>query len=137
MSVFIRKISADLRKYFETPDTVEFKFCLESLHLQLNRAEPLGLLINEVITNCLRHAFANPAKGAIYISLETTSFGGITVLIKDSGRRIVPEFCFHKDRTLGMKLIRGLADQLQAELDFKWDGGLTVRLDFPVNEGAN
>ncbi|MDN3548878.1 sensor histidine kinase [Mucilaginibacter aquaedulcis] len=138
MSAYVRQMVTSLKKYFMTPETVDFKLDLQIISLRLCIAEPLGLFMNEVITNCLRHAFIKRATGDIHISMKQASDRHITLEIKDNGVQYKGTDFWHKnDQTLGIGLIHGLAGQLDAKLVFARDHGLSVCLDFMLGPASN
>jgi two-component sensor histidine kinase len=127
---FIKVLVGNLKIDLNVQTHLTIKYDLQLLNLKINRAEPLGLWLNEVITNCFRHAFSNQENGVIEIVLQRKSGGRVLICVRDNGRHNLSGFVFEEAQTLGIGLIRGLADQLEAQLSFSNDEGLIVGLDF-------
>lgn len=96
---------------------------IDNVFLGVDTAVPLGMIINELVSNSMKHAFQNGAQGRI--SVDLTSHNGTLVLkVKDNGVGLPPEIDFRNTESLGLQLVTTLADQI--------DG--TIELD--VNEGT-
>jgi two-component sensor histidine kinase len=78
---------------------------------------PLGLLINEVISNSFKHAFKGREEGTITVHLSGTEEGGLHMRIGDDGVGLPESTRWDKPTTLGMELIHTLAGQLDASVD--------------------
>ncbi|MBI5251766.1 MAG: hypothetical protein HY912_19915, partial [Desulfomonile tiedjei] len=102
----------------------------EKVLLPLDLAIPCGLVINEIISNCLKHAFPKEQPGVIHLSLM--SIDGMTELtIRDNGIGL-PEATGYDDyQTLGMRLIQTLVRQLKGDMDIERSGGTSFRIKFP------
>lgn len=88
---------------------------LTETRLNIDNAVPLGLLLNELITNAYKHAFPEGVKGEITVSLrEDTSYFLLTV--SDNGIGMPPNFEPADSKTLGLELVYILADQLDAQV---------------------
>jgi len=97
----------------------------------LTRLVTLSLLVNEVITNSLKHGFDGRETGIISIKLEREAHGYI-LAIKDNGRGLQPQADPGASATLGMTIIRSLAAQLGGEVNWLNGNGTTARLVFPA-----
>lgn len=92
---------------------IKIKSRMEATPLDLDQIVPCGLIVNELITNAIKHAFENG--GTISVTGKTEA-GEIKIDIKDSGRGFPDSFELEKSHTLGLKLSRGLARQLKGAL---------------------
>ncbi|CCG41771.1 sensor histidine kinase [Magnetospirillum molischianum] len=97
--------------------------------LELERAVPLGMLANEVLSNALKHAFADGRHGNVYMSLHCED-GRWRLVVRDDGSGIAPE----PGRGIGFGLIRALSRQLGGSVQFSAasGGGTMVVVDFPA-----
>src|SRR5690606_21694735 len=75
---------------------------------------PLGLLINEIISNALKHAFTGRRTGRVIMHLNTDANGGLDLRIGDDGIGLPDRSRWEKPQSLGMELIQTLAGQLDA-----------------------
>jgi two-component sensor histidine kinase len=106
------------------------------LRFDLARLTTLSLLVVEVVTNALKHAFTESARGTITIRLEQLQ-GSLTALtITDDGPGIPADFDPTANRSLGFRIVQGLAAQLDGTLTYANDGGTVVRLVFPGGRAA-
>lgn len=88
----------------------------DDVSLPINIAIPCGLIVNELITNALKHAFPNDGRGAISIRLERLSDGGVRLSVSDDGIGIPPDLDLDNANTLGLQLVALLSDQIAARL---------------------
>ncbi len=105
---------------------------LVSRNLNINQAIPLGLLLNELISNSFKHAFNNQKEGKIFIGL-TEEKGTIEVEYKDDGSGFDKNL-FDQSTTLGVTLIKTLIAQLEADYSLETDQGFTFIFRFQVKE---
>ncbi|MDH4053331.1 MAG: sensor histidine kinase, partial [Rubrivivax sp.] len=95
---------------------------IADLTVGVERAIPLGLMINELVSNAYRHGYdADTAAGRIVIRLAARLDGRVGLEVRDDGRGLPSDFGAGRASTLGMQLVRTLAQQLGAELD--WETG--------------
>jgi two-component system, sensor histidine kinase PdtaS len=102
----------------------------EQLHLSIETAVPCGLILNELLSNCLKHAFPDRRRGMIRVGIATTGEGYLTLWVKDDGVGMPPHLDVTGAETLGLLLVKTLVDQLQAELEVRRDAGTEVRIRF-------
>jgi len=104
---------------------------LEKIELEITKAVPIGLIVNEAITNSLKHAFTlaneNPS---IKIKMKLI-FDRIQICVLDNGIGF-SDTSNRKDTALGLSLIESLCDQIDAQVVFKNDAGACVSIVFPV-----
>lgn len=108
---------------------VEFNFELDSLRLDINQALPCSLIVNELVTNSLRHAFDKNGQPTIDISLKDNE-GVIHLVVSDNGKGLPEEIDLEKPTTIGFKLINILSKQLDAELEVSSNSGTKFHLKF-------
>ena len=83
----------------------------EQLHLNLQRAVPCGLLVNELVTNAIKHAFPDGRSGHIDVTLAPLDDGHCAITVADDGVGLPPDVSPGTSRSLGMQLIPLLSDQ--------------------------
>jgi two-component sensor histidine kinase len=105
---------------------------LDQLALELDDALPLGLLISEVVSNSLKHAFPQGRRGEVSVFLRQQSDTTISLRLSDNGIGLPPELDWITTRSLGLRLVRALAQQLRGNLEIHSLGGTEVRLTFQV-----
>lgn len=105
-------------------------------HVGLDTAVPLGLLLNELVLNCLKHAWPEGEGGTISVSLEREPGGGMELTVADDGGGLSGEFDPVGATGLGYKLVHALAGQLRGEVRIDGDGGARIRVRFPQQGGS-
>ena len=96
--------------------------------LYVEEAVPLGLIINEAVTNSMKYAFAADQQGEIRISMKASGPDEYELLLADNGTGLGEGFDLEHVTSLGFQLIKGLSEQLGAQLDIVNGDGLTIRL---------
>ena len=128
MSEYLYDLLATIQQTFRNnQQTVDSRIICDNLNLDVDTAIPLGLIINELVTNCYKYAFPGQKKGKLYIRLEETD--RILILeVVDNGPGMPPGFELEKSRTFGMKLIQSLATKLSGKIYISNESGLCIRL---------
>ncbi len=92
---------------------------------------PLGIIVNELVTNSMKHAFKGRDSGTIRLSASREE-GRATLVYGDDGPGLPPGLSFENSSGLGMRLIQALALQIRGSIRIERDGGTTFVLDFPA-----
>lgn len=107
---------------------------LEPITVLIDTAIPLGLILNEIISNSVKHAFQTEKKGEIIIQLLEITSGTIVLKISDNGVGISDNFDYRTTNTLGITTIIGLVEsQLNGELSFEHTSGTAWTIQFRDN----
>lgn len=131
MAEYIPQLVASLEDGFDTIDQVRFKLQIDPIHLDVSQAIPLGLIINEAVTNSIKYAFPDQRKGEISIRM-TLEGEIITFQAADNGVGI-PAINFETEPTsLGLLLIKGLSKDIDADATFEVDQGTKITLVFKL-----
>ncbi|MBU3028333.1 sensor histidine kinase [Zobellia galactanivorans] len=96
---------------------IDLKLEAEELHLNLDTSVPLGLMINEIITNSLKYGFKNKDKGLITIKFEKAQYPNYLLHIGDNGSGFSETVNFRNTKSLGLKLIHMLSLQLKGNIE--------------------
>lgn len=104
--------------------------------LNLDQAVPCGLIINELVSNALQHAFPNQQPGQITVALTASPLGQVTLAVSDDGTGLPPEATLRQSKTLGLQLVRALAQQLGGTADFAPGPGTTCHITFTSRDPA-
>ncbi len=105
---------------------------MEPVWLPVDMAIPCGLILNELATNSLKHAFAGRESGLIRIDLAWTGAGRARLVFHDDGAGLPPGMDWHATPSLGLRLIRMLSEQLGAELQLRAGPGTTFEFGLAV-----
>lgn len=116
--------------YGIVPGKINFNVKSDIL-LSMDTAVPCGLIVNELISNALKHAFPNSADGEITVSLIKEG-QQLHLIVRDNGAGISKQFDMNAIRSLGLKLVTTLATQLNGRFEMKGDAGTEMKIIFPV-----
>lgn len=97
--------------------TISLNLDVQQLFLNINTAIPLGLLINELVTNTLKYAFPNNEKGIITIKLNAISNTQFKLYYSDNGIGYSRDLVFTASKSLGFQLIESLTEQLNGKIE--------------------
>ena len=101
------------------------------LALGVDQAIPAGLILNEVISNALKHAFPESRKGQIRVEASIQE-SQVTLAVVDNGVGLPPDFSNRATKSLGLHIVDILAKQLRGTTELKTDSGTVFRLSFPA-----
>ena len=135
--VYVKKLIIDLIYSLKGNESeIELDFHSEEVQFDLDTAIPLGLIINEIITNALKHAFNGRNSGVITVSFDTSNDNHVKLTIGDNGKGVNEDEdpLTLKNETLGMLLINSLIDQIGASIHFRKNKkGVNYEILIPVN----
>src|SRR5690606_35775152 len=106
------------------------------IDLDLNMAVPLGLIINEAITNAFKYAFPGERFGAVHVGLVQRSDTSYELTVEDDGVGFPESFDPSQSRSLGITLINGFSAQLGADLRIEGAKGVKISLTFTDNKSS-
>lgn len=117
-------------------ELVKLVFDVQGVKLSIDTAIPCGLLLNELISNSLKHAFVNGASGEIRISLIPANEHEVRLSVSDNGVGLPEKIEPNTGETFGMQLIADLVEQLHGSVTVTRDTGTSIRVLFPSNGHA-
>jgi len=122
----------------------------EKIFLEMDTVVPLGIIVNELVSNALKHAFPKRDKGKIQIKLyrelngeynteagskkEDNASTSFILIVSDNGVGVPEDFDLENPETLGMQLITTLVDQLEGELEVNRNCGTEFCIKFAIEE---
>lgn len=129
---YIPELTSIISKTFNSKAaSINIHFDLEDVNLVITQAIPCGLLLNEILTNCYKHAFKSKDSGDIWISFKKYRGEKLLFTIRDNGDGIPDaDINSYKDKSLGMKLIKTLSKQLKSQTEIKSKDGTLFRFEF-------
>jgi len=117
---------------------VQLKMDLEPVTMGVDLALPCGLILNELISNALKHGFPNGAGGEIQLSLRGVADRECTLSVVDSGVGVPPDLDVSGTKSLGLRLVRLLTQQIRGTFTVaKSDPGTVASLQFMVDQNAS
>ncbi|MFD1604292.1 histidine kinase dimerization/phosphoacceptor domain -containing protein [Flavobacterium artemisiae] len=137
MPNYIKELVEYLRESFSLGQRIRFELKIDQLELDVAHAVPLGLILNEAITNSIKYAFPEDRTGMIYVTLATISENNYVLRIADNGIGFDANLT-QKPNSFGMMLIKGLSDDLAAKLNIENNNGTVLKIEFsqefPLNQ---
>jgi two-component sensor histidine kinase len=130
LSQYARRLVQHVVSFYEKESRVNVSVIGEGIDVDLARAVPLGLLLNELVSNACKHAFPGNADGRLEIRLNDAD-GAIRIQVKDTGPGFPPGLNHSPSATLGLQLVHMLAGQLGGTVNFDFAGGTTVDVRVP------
>jgi len=124
-------LSMIINSMINTDNSIKVTRDMDSVAMNIAQAIPCGLLLNELITNCYKHAFGDREEGAIHISLKQKDHH-IRLRVSDNGRGLPDDFNIDQVTSLGMTLINTLVTQLNGELEIHNEGGTAFIIRFEL-----
>lgn len=128
---YVRDLTTELmRTYGAGPDEVALTIRIEGIFLGIETAIACGLIINELVTNSLKHAFPGGRKGGVWIEVARILDHSYELTVRDNGVGVDLHSTKHVPTSLGLRLIGGLTLQLEGKMEVLADHGTTTRVTF-------
>ncbi|HUE22166.1 MAG TPA: histidine kinase dimerization/phosphoacceptor domain -containing protein [Bryobacteraceae bacterium] len=128
---YIRNLAASLfSSYGVDSAAVELQMDIEDIPVAVDTAIPCGLIVNEIVSNSLRHAFPQGRTGRVSLGLHARPAGGVELTIGDDGRGFLETAHPTETRSLGLWLVDLLADQIGASVERSGSAGAHYRFLF-------
>lgn len=138
LSTYIQEVVTYLRDSYNLPQSIHFDLQVAPIELDVTQAVPLGLIINEAITNALKYAFPEKRAGTVRIVFQRLATVTYQLTISDDGVGLPPGYDSQRSRSLGMTLMQGFSQQLGSELSVRSDaGGVIISLRFSDEQGSS
>jgi two-component sensor histidine kinase len=132
MHNYLNELLYNLQDSFNVRDLVTVETNLNGTDLDVSQAVPIGLIINEAVTNAIKYALPANKRLRIHISLHRNG-EQITLSITDNGPGFPADFDLETSTSFGLDLIMGLARQLQGEVEFDSKDGVRITISFLQN----
>ncbi len=110
LDVYFRRLTDSLIRMYDAYQ-IDVRIQTGQCHLNMDQAIPCGLIINELISNALKHAFPGHRQGHIRITADASDHDQYVITVADNGVGLPDHIDFHHASTLGLKLVRGLVMQ--------------------------
>lgn len=111
----------------------QLHFDLESVLMKIDKAIPVGLIVNELITNALKYADGVQIFPELNVSLKKNEHVA-TLIIQDNGKGLADDFDFTKSSSFGIKLVNSLVKQLNGYIEWDNKGGTTWIVSFDISQ---
>ena len=131
LAEYIRDLATNLfHSYGVSSTAIKLKITADDTLLDINTAVPLGLIINELVSNSLKHGFPKGGEGKINIELRSDNNGKFTLTVSDNGVGFSKDLDFQNTNSLGLRLVRTLTNQLKGNIEIRSNGGTEFKIIF-------
>jgi two-component sensor histidine kinase len=134
---YLPDLAASLLRSSGADGNVELRTAIEPISLDMDTAIPCALVVNELLSNSLKHAFPEGRRGRLDLVMTRDPEGMVTLEVRDDGVGLPPDVEERGTHSLGLQLVRSLTRQLGGALDTTCHGpGTCSRLRFPLPPAA-
>jgi PAS domain S-box-containing protein len=135
-SDYVKNLVSNVLRASAVAPSVTFALNIESIALPVDKAIPCGLILNELMTNALKHAFPGGRGGSVRIDLRKTEESDVILTVSDDGIGMEHDVAPASPTSLGIRLIEMLIKQLHGRFDVVRGNGMTFEVAFPLANGA-
>jgi len=119
----------DIVRNFPNSKTVTVEKHIQDFVLHAKQQQPLGIIINELLTNIMKYAFAGSGGGNICVSASNTD-GHVVIIVQDDGIGMPESLTFENTTGFGLMLVKVLTEQLDGTVRMEQLNGTKVVLEF-------
>jgi two-component sensor histidine kinase len=113
-------------------DKITLELNLDEVTLNIDTAIPCGLIVNELVSNSLKHAFPNNQSGTIRISMFADETQQFNLIVEDNGVGFPPDWDLKQSQSLGIQLVHVLTKQIKGKVELSNSLGSRFCVSFPV-----
>jgi two-component sensor histidine kinase/ABC-type amino acid transport substrate-binding protein len=122
------------RGYGDAKRRVRMKMHLATMQLDLDRAIPVSLIFNELLSNVYKHAFPGDRRGMVKVELSMAGPDGWILRVSDDGVGLPPQFNWEMSPTLGLKIVRNLTEQVHGKIEVRPGPGASFQVWLPAQK---
>ena len=127
---YIKTLTNELfRMYVTDPDRIKLNINVEDVMLDINTAIPLGLIVNELVSNSMKHAFPNDRKGKIDIEFKLED-GIYSMIVSDNGVGFPKDYDLEVSDSLGLRIVNSLTEQIDGQIELERTNGTRYIIKF-------
>ncbi len=126
---YTRSLTSYLFRSYVTGPGIDLAVDIDGISLDIDKAIPCGLIINELVSNSLKYAFPDRRPGQICIRLSGDG-NGYSLVVEDDGAGLPPGLDFRNTPSLGLQLVNTLVDQLEGRIELLHGTGTVFRITF-------
>jgi len=132
---YVNTLSQDLfQTYKINPGKIDLIIQTDGdVYVDINKAIPCGLILNELISNALKHAFPGDRHGELQIIIRETKNTEIEIIVRDNGLGLPDEVDIHQPGSVGLHLVNGLVkNQIDGQIEIRRNAGTEIWIKFPL-----
>ena len=130
--VYLQKLTDELIRTFpDVEERVSLELDIEDLHLNIDTAVPVGLVVTELVSNALKYAFTDGRSGHVRLSMKQDGNGGYRMSVTDNGAGFPEGFDPRSSSSLGLDIVRSIIASLKGEFRMENGSGVKIFMAFP------
>lgn len=131
---YIKTLIQEISNSYSEKSPPEISIHTDEMTLDIDTAIPVGLILNELVSNAFKYGF-DPKNKQLNISMKKTNQSGVFQLsVSDNGKGLPADFSFEKANSLGLKLVKRLSKQLHGSVEYSNENGFTCTVIFKDSE---
>ena len=134
MSFYISNLVRELSNFYQKAEVLDIHTEVQDLQLDITRAVPCGIILNELVTNAMKHGLTGEGRGEVWIRLSKKEEELVELAVCDSGPGMPEDFDLGKNESLGLQLVSVLARQLDGDLSIQSGERTCFLVRFPCGE---
>jgi PAS domain S-box-containing protein len=128
---YVRDLVSNLfQSYAVNTYQTNFHHNIDDIFINVDTIITLGLIINELVTNSIKHAFINTVQGGIFVSFFRKDANILVLSVADTGSGLPENFNINNTESLGLRLVTTLVDQLNGNIEAKVNKGTEFVITF-------
>ncbi len=129
---YLRNLVSQIYQSFRAGgSSVKLRMEIPEITLDVDTVIPCGLIVNELVTNALKYAFPDERPGELYVGIEDAPEGGYVLVVRDNGVGMPGGIDINNTKTLGMRIVTMLSQQIGREAGLRTGGGTEFRIYLP------
>lgn len=137
MQLYIKELVDAIKDCFAVQENIIFNLDIDPVYLDISQAVPVGLILNEGITNAVKYAYDKDETGIVTVALKLAGATQLELKIADHGKGLPGNVDPGSSNTLGLQLIQLFSEQLDGQLYFSGNKGLELIVTFESSEYNN
>jgi PAS domain S-box-containing protein len=129
-NTYLSQLLEEIAVQFEMASYVTIQRQIDDIWMDYSVLVPLGIIINELISNAFKHAFGSGVSGHIMVRMDRTGDGRAVLEVADDGPGLTEGFDINTATGFGFFLVRSFASQIAGQLEYRYDRGAVFRLTF-------
>jgi two-component sensor histidine kinase len=127
---YVRHLASNLIRSFGAESRVQIHYAIHEVYLSVDTAIPCGLIINELVSNSLKHAFPQRGEGEILIELRSFPDKKYVLTIQDNGIGFPLDLDYRNTESLGLQIVTALTRQLDGTMELARASGTRFQITF-------
>jgi PAS domain S-box-containing protein len=132
-AVYLKSLADELCRSFGRPE-VSCVLDLEPIPFEIDKAIPTGLIVNELLTNALRHAFPTATKGTVWVHLRSLGDENVELVVRDDGVGFPAGTDITSATTMGLAIVRTLVEQMRGTITMDTSQQTTCTIRFKLEK---